>query len=71
MESFRAFKAMGLKDAWWKGGFDLGGTRKVFGFPFRIDHIMYGDSFQLYGVKVVDIGGLSDHDSMVAKFSIE
>ena len=71
MESFRAFEAMGLKDAWWKGGFDLGGTRKVFGFPFRIDHIMYGYSFQLYGVKVVDTGGLSDHDAMVAKFSIE
>lgn len=68
--TIRAFEAMGLKDAWWKGGFGLGGTRKVFGFPFRIDHIMYGDGLRLYGVKDVDTNGLSDHDAVVAKFGI-
>ena len=68
--TIRAFGAMGLKDAWWKGGFGLGGTRKVFGFPFRIDHIMYGDGLRLYGVKDVDTNGLSDHDAVVAKFGI-
>ena len=68
--TIRAFEAMGLKDAWWKGGFGLGGTRKVFGFPFRIDHIMYGSGFELKDVKAVESEGLSDHDAVIARFSI-
>lgn len=68
--TIRAFETMGLKDAWWKGGFGLGGTRKVFGFPFRIDHIMYGSGFELKDVKAVESAGLSDHDAVMARFSI-
>lgn len=69
--TIRTFEAMGLKDAWWKGGFGLGGTRKVFRFPFRIDHIMYGDGFHLNDVKVVDTDVLSDHEAVLARFKIE
>lgn len=67
--TIRAFEAMCLKDAWWKGGFGLGGTRKVFGFPFRIDHILYGDGFNLKKVEVIDAKEESDHNAIVAKFS--
>lgn len=68
--TIRAFEAMGLKDAWWKGGFGMGGTRNVLGFRFRIDHILYGKGFDLKDVKVVNADGLSDHDAVVARFCV-
>lgn len=53
-----------------KGGFGLGGTRKVLGFPFRIDHILYGVGFELKNVKRLQSNGISDHDAIVASFDI-
>lgn len=68
--SIRTLKSLGLHDAWWKGGFGLGGTRKVLGFPFRIDHILYGSGFDLKNVKRLQSDGISDHDAIVANFDI-
>lgn len=60
----------GLKDAWWEGGFGYGATihRPL---PFRIDHILYSDKLKLRSIKKVDANGLSDHDALVATFSIK
>lgn len=69
--TIQAFEAMGLKDAWWSGGFGMGGTRKVLGLRFRIDHILYGKGFGLKDVKLVNADGLSDHDAMVGRFVIK
>lgn len=69
--TLRRLESIGLRDAWWNGGFGLGGTRKVLNFPFRIDHILYGFGFELKGVKVIESGELSDHDAVVARVGIK
>lgn len=68
--SIRKLNSLGLYDSWWKGGFGLGGTRNVLGFPFRIDHILYGEGFELKDVRVIETNGLSDHNAMVASFGM-
>lgn len=68
--TIRTLKSFGLQDAWWKGGCGFGGTRKVLGFPFRIDHILYGEGFELKDVRVIETNGLSDHNAMVASFGM-
>lgn len=60
---------VGLKDAWWEGGFGYGATIHH-PLPFRIDHIYYSEGLRLTDVKVVDSKGLSDHDALVAEFEI-
>lgn len=68
--AIRKMKNLGLQDAWWKGGFGLGGTRSVLDIPFRIDHILYGKCFELIDVNVVETDGLSDHNALMARFKI-
>ena len=64
------YKKVGLKDAWWKGGFGYGATIHK-PLSYRIDHIMYSDGLRLKGIKKVAANGLSDHDALVAEFKIE
>lgn len=66
----RKLKSLGLKDAWWKLGVGLGGTRSVLFYPFRIDHILYGNNFKLIDVFLTD-QGLSDHKQLTARFKIK
>lgn len=60
----------GMKDAWWEGGLSYGATIHH-PLPFRIDHIMYNDRLKLRSIKKVNAKGLSDHDALVATFSIK
>lgn len=60
----------GFKDAWWEGGFGYGATIHH-PLPFRIDHIMYNDRFDLKGVQVIDSQGLSDHNAILAEFDLK
>lgn len=69
--TLRRLESIGLQDAWWNGGFGLGGTREVLSFPFRIDHILYGFGFELKNVNVIESGDLSDHDAVVARARIK
>lgn len=64
-------ESLGLSNAWWKGGFGYGGTRDVSSFSFRLDHVLYGNGFDLKGVKVIDTNGLSDHNAVVARFDVK
>lgn len=60
---------VGLKDIWWSCGSGYGATihRPL---PFRIDHILYNNKLLPLCVKKVDTNRLSDHDALVARFSI-
>lgn len=69
--TIRGLESLGLSDAWWKGGFGMGGTRKVLRFPFRIDHILVGRGYQVKSAKVVETGELSDHDAVMVSLVIE
>lgn len=62
-------KDAGFKDAWWEGGFGYGATIH-YPLPFRIDHILYNEGLKLRNIKKVSAYGLSDHDALVATFSI-
>ena len=62
-------KRVGLKDAWWEGGFGYGSTIHT-PLPYRIDHIMYSNGLRLLNIKVIDSMGLSDHDALYAGFEI-
>ena len=62
-------KSSKLKDAWWQGGRGYGATIHH-PLPFRIDHIMY-KGCRLSYIKKIDTHILSDHDALVAEFSIE
>lgn len=68
--ALRVLESAGFKDAWWKGGFGYGATIHD-PLPFRIDHIMYNDGLKLRSIKKVSAKGLSDHDALVATFSIK
>lgn len=59
----------GYYDAWWKGGIGYGPTIHH-PLPYRIDHIFYNDRLKLKSIRKVDSEGLSDHDALVAEFSI-
>lgn len=65
----KVFADAGLRDAWWEGGFGYGATihRPL---PYRIDHVMYGKGLKLKGIKKVSSKGLSDHDALVADFTL-
>ena len=67
--TIRTIEKEGLKDAWWEGGFGYGATihKPV---PYRIDHIFYSKEFGLQSVKVIESGGISDHDAIFAQFSM-
>lgn len=64
-------KSVGLVDAWWKGGNGYGTTFHGKGLRLRIDHILYQESrLKLQNVKVID-SDLSDHNALVAEFSLK
>lgn len=63
-------ESIGIKDAWWKGGFGYGSTIHD-PLPFRIDHIMYSDRLKLINIKRIKSKGISDHDALIASFSIK
>ena len=64
-------KAAGLEDAWWNGGCGYGSTFHDRWLRLRLDHILYQDSkLKLTNVKVID-SDLSDHNALVAEFSIK
>ena len=63
------FDKAGLKDAWWKGGFGYGATFHE-PLPYRIDHVLYSDGLRLKGIRKVSAKGLSDHDALVADFTL-
>ena len=67
-KTIRQMESLGLKDAWWEGGFGYGATihRPL---PYRIDHILYSNHLKLNCVKVVSSLELSDHDAVFAEFS--
>lgn len=67
--ALRHIESLGFSDAFWNGGFGLGGTRKVMGFPFRIDHILYSKGLKVKNVEVID-ETLSDHKPLVATFEV-
>lgn len=67
--AMNALRKHGFRDAWWAGGLGYGATIHA-PLPFRIDHIMYNDGLELQNIKRVRAKGLSDHDALVARFSI-
>lgn len=67
--TMRILESAGLKDAWWEGGFGYGATINT-PLPFRIDHILYNEGLKLRNIKKVSANSLSDHDALVATFSI-
>jgi len=64
-----SLKIVGMKDAWWEGGFGYGRTFHTGWMRLRIDHILYSKELKLENVKVIDTD-LSDHNPVVAGFSI-
>lgn len=62
----------GFKDAWWKAGFGYGATVHH-PFPYRIDHILFKgkNNLKLKAIKKIRANGLSDHDALVADFTLE
>ena len=67
-KTIRQIESVGLKDAWWEGGFGYGATIHK-PLPYRIDHILYSKQLKLNRVKVISSEGLSDHDAIFAEFS--
>lgn len=60
----------GLKDAWWEGGCGYGATFHDKWLRLRLDHILYDkDKLNLQHVKIIK-SRLSDHNAMVARFTI-
>lgn len=64
-----SLKSVGMKDAWWEGGFGYGCTFHTGWMRLRIDHILYSKELKLESVNVVETN-LSDHNLVVAGFSI-
>lgn len=62
-----SLKDVGMRNAWWEGGFGYGATYHEGWLRLRIDHIYYNDKLKLKGVKVVETD-LSDHNILVASF---
>lgn len=65
-----SLKAVGMKDAWWEGGFGYGATFHTGWMRLRIDHIFYSKELNLESVNVIETN-LSDHNPVVAGFSIK
>lgn len=68
-KTIRTLESLGLKDAWWEGGFGYGATIHK-PLPYRIDHILYSSQLKLKNVKVISSEGLSDHDALFAVFKL-
>lgn len=68
--TLKPFRRMGLKNAWWKGGFGFGFTFHGMKMRLRLDHILYSDSS--LGLKRVFIphSSCSDHYPLVADFAL-
>lgn len=62
-----SLRDVGMKNAWWEGGFGYGATYHEGWLRLRIDHIYYNEKLKLKGVKVVKTD-LSDHNILVADF---
>ncbi len=62
-------RSSGLKDSWWEGGNGYGATYHNGWMRLRIDHILYSEKLKLCGIKVIETD-LSDHNPMVAEFSV-
>ena len=60
----------GLRDAWWEGGNGYGCTFHDGWLRLRIDHILHSKGLNLESIKVIN-SDLSDHNPVVAGFSIE
>lgn len=67
--TLKIFDKAGFEDAWWKGGLGYGATIHH-PLPYRIDHIMYNDKLKLKSITKIDAEGISDHDALMAEFSI-
>lgn len=65
-----SLKAIGMKNAWWEGGFGYGCTYHDGWMRLRIDHILYSKELKLESMKVIDTN-LSDHNPVVAGFSLK
>ena len=63
------FSTCGLKNAWWEGGNGYGATFHDGLMRLRIDHILYSSKLKLCGIKLIETD-LSDHNPMVAEFSV-
>lgn len=66
--AIRTLENCELKDAWWVGGYGYGATIHS-PLPYRIDHIMYGESLNLHHIEVISSEGMSDHNMICAEFS--
>lgn len=64
-----SLRDVGMKNAWWEGGFGYGATYHEGWLRLRIDHIYYNEKLKLKDVKVVKTD-LSDHNILIADFSI-
>ena len=64
-----SLKIVGMKDAWWEGGFGYGCTFHTGWMCLRIDHILYSNELKLQSIKVIDTN-LSDHNPVVAGFCV-
>lgn len=64
-----SLRDVGMKNAWWEGGFGYGATYHEGWLRLRIDHIYYNEKLELKDVKVVKTD-LSDHNILIADFSI-
>ena len=62
-------KTIGLRDAWWDGGFGIGNTFGGVFWGLRIDHILYSSGLELADVKHGHTG-LSDHRALISSFII-
>lgn len=58
----KVFAQIGLKDAWWEGGFGYGATIHCL-LPYRIDHVLHSSGLRLKSVKKINAKGLSDYDA--------
>ena len=68
-QCIKVFAEAGLHDAWWDGGFGYGATIHK-PLAYRIDHVLYLGGLKLKGIRKVTANGLSDHDALVADFTL-
>lgn len=64
------FSAAGMRDSWWEGGCGYGSTFHSGWMRLRIDHVLHNGGLVLKGIRVVDSCNLSDHNAVVAEFSL-
>lgn len=64
------FRRMGLKNAWWGGGFGYGFTFHGMGLRLRLDHILYSASSLSLKQVYIPHSDCSDHDPIICDFEI-